>query len=129
MASSRAGGPVSTSEVSSHRPMSFAEFVAIVASFIALNAFAIDMMLPALPEIGRAMNVVRENDRQAVLTALKQADYPSVRGRFEYAANQFPVQDYYLRVVERDASGRITNRLVETVFTDYRDSYVEQCKM
>lgn len=69
------------------------------------------------------------DDRQAVLTALKQADYPSVRGRFEYAANQFPVQDYYLRVVERDASGRITNRLVETVFTDYRDSYVEQCKM
>lgn len=68
MASSRAGGPVSTSEVSSHRPMGFAEFVAIVASFIALNAFAIDMMLPALPEIGRAMNVVRENDRQAVLT-------------------------------------------------------------
>src|SRR5690606_19399595 len=33
-----------------------------------LNAFAIDMMLPALPDIGHALNIVRENDRQAVLT-------------------------------------------------------------
>jgi DHA1 family bicyclomycin/chloramphenicol resistance-like MFS transporter len=48
--------------------MGFAEFVAMVASFIALNAFAIDMMLPALPDIGHALNIVRENDRQAVLT-------------------------------------------------------------
>lgn len=68
MASSRIGDPVNPSKVSSHQPMGFAEFVAMVASFMALNALAIDMMLPALPDIGRAMNVARENDRQAVLT-------------------------------------------------------------
>jgi DHA1 family bicyclomycin/chloramphenicol resistance-like MFS transporter len=68
MASSRRSGLPGPTEESSHRPMGFAEFVAMVASLMALNAFAVDMMLPALPEIGRAMNVAHENDRQAVLT-------------------------------------------------------------
>jgi DHA1 family bicyclomycin/chloramphenicol resistance-like MFS transporter len=36
---------------------------------MALNAFAIDAMIPALPDIGRALNVPRENDRQLVVIA------------------------------------------------------------
>ena len=69
------------------------------------------------------------DDDTAVLAALKAADYASVRGDFKYGANHYPVQDYYLRVVERDASGRITNKLVQTIFQDYQDGYVDQCKM
>ena len=49
--------------------MKFVEFVALVAAMISLNALAIDMMMPALPDIGTALGVARDNDRQSVLTA------------------------------------------------------------
>jgi drug resistance transporter, Bcr/CflA subfamily len=47
----------------------FPEFVALVAFLMALNALAIDAMLPALPAIGEALGVARENDRQWIITA------------------------------------------------------------
>jgi len=47
----------------------FPEFVALIAMMMALNALAIDMMLPALPAIGDALGVVSENSRQWVITA------------------------------------------------------------
>lgn len=68
-------------------------------------------------------------DREAVIKALKAADYDSVRGNFTYGANNFPIQTYYLRVVERDEEGVLTNRLVETIFDEYQDVYVGECKM
>jgi len=49
-------------------------------------------------------------DKDALLKALKSADYESVRGKFTYGKNNFPIQPYYLRVVERDADGVLTNR-------------------
>ena len=47
----------------------FPEFVALIAMMMALNALAIDAMLPALPAIGDALGVVRENSRQWIITA------------------------------------------------------------
>ncbi len=47
----------------------FPEFVALIAMMMALNALAIDMMLPALPAIGEALSVASENSRQWVITA------------------------------------------------------------
>jgi DHA1 family bicyclomycin/chloramphenicol resistance-like MFS transporter len=47
----------------------FKEFVAMVAALMALNALAIDVMLPGLQEIGHALDVSDENRRQTVLTA------------------------------------------------------------
>nr|WP_123287647.1 multidrug effflux MFS transporter [Brevundimonas halotolerans] len=47
----------------------FPEFVALIATMMALNALAIDMMLPALPAIGDALDVASENARQWVITA------------------------------------------------------------
>ena len=44
------------------------EFVAIVAALMAIEALAIDIMLPALPDIGAAFQVVDPNDRSLVLT-------------------------------------------------------------
>lgn len=48
-------------------PIGFAEFVALVASLMALTALGIDAMLPALPAIGDALRVSVENDRQLVI--------------------------------------------------------------
>ena len=45
------------------------EMTAMLAGLMALNAFAIDAMIPALPDIGRSFSVARENDRQLVVIA------------------------------------------------------------
>lgn len=71
----------------------------------------------------------RVDDREAVLAALRKADFDSVRGKFHYGANNYPVQNYYLRVVEKRADGTITNRLVGTVLEQHQDAYVGDCKM
>ena len=45
------------------------EFVALVAALMAVDALAIDIMLPALPNMGDALMVANANDRSLVLTA------------------------------------------------------------
>src|SRR5580704_8458100 len=53
---------------SSHRPMGFPEFVIVIASIMALNPLATDMMLPALPKIASTFHIVTANRPQAVLS-------------------------------------------------------------
>jgi DHA1 family bicyclomycin/chloramphenicol resistance-like MFS transporter len=45
------------------------EMTALLALLMALNALAIDSMIPALPDIGRALHVAEENRRQLVVIA------------------------------------------------------------
>ena len=68
-------------------------------------------------------------DKAAFRRALQAADFKSVRGNFKFNTNQFPIQDYYLRVVRKDEKGRITNRLMGKILTNHQDSFVSQCKM
>ena len=45
------------------------EATVLLAGLMALNAFAIDAMIPALPDIGRSLHVTQENDRQLIVIA------------------------------------------------------------
>ena len=45
------------------------ETVALLAGLMALNAFAIDAMIPALPAIGESLGVAEDNHRQLVVVA------------------------------------------------------------
>eukprot|EP01035_Chromulina_nebulosa_P060665 gene60665-82987_t len=54
---------------STHRPMGFPEFLLMIAAIMALNPLAMDIMLPALPEIGSAFRVSDGNRLQLVLSA------------------------------------------------------------
>ena len=45
------------------------EMTVMLAGLMALNAFAIDAMVPALPNIGQSLHVVEENSRQLVVVA------------------------------------------------------------
>ncbi|MDE1997189.1 MAG: multidrug effflux MFS transporter [Rhizobiaceae bacterium] len=45
------------------------EFIALAAFLMAINSLAIDIMLPALQQIGSSLGVVNENHRQYVVTA------------------------------------------------------------
>lgn len=53
---------------SAHRPMGFPEFVAVVAAIMALNPLAMDLMLPALPDVGAAFHIDNANRLQTVLS-------------------------------------------------------------
>ncbi len=64
------------------------EFIALMAFLMALNALAIDIMLPGLQQIGSALNVTNENHRQYVVSAyligfgIAQLFYGPVADRF-----------------------------------------------
>lgn len=68
-------------------------------------------------------------DKAAVRKALEAAKFDSVRGAFKFNTNHFPIQDYYLRVIIKDAKGRVTNRTLGTVFKAHADAYAASCKM
>jgi branched-chain amino acid transport system substrate-binding protein len=94
-------------------------------SIYAAQAYDVVMMMDA---------TVREtkgelDDKNAVHAALKKANFKSVRGEFRFGPNQYPIQDYYLRTIGKDAQGRITNRTLNKVFTAHQDSYAGQCPM
>ncbi|MDQ0316175.1 multidrug effflux MFS transporter [Amorphus orientalis] len=68
--------------------MSFVEFIALNALMMALTALSVDIMLPALPDIGDSFGVTEENHRQLLVGvymlgfALGQVIYGPLSDRF-----------------------------------------------
>lgn len=58
---------LTAAKAAEHPP--FREFVALIASVMGMVALAIDAMIPALPAIGDAFAIARDNDRQFVIGA------------------------------------------------------------
>lgn len=48
-------------------PLPYREFIALIAWLMAMTALSIDIMLPALPDIGAAFRIASDNDRQLVV--------------------------------------------------------------
>jgi branched-chain amino acid transport system substrate-binding protein len=71
------------------------------------------------------------DNKDAVRAALRKANFKSVRGDFRFGTNQFPVQDFYLRVVRKDESfnGELNNRSLNKVMEKHVDAYASQCPM
>ncbi len=82
--------------------------------------------------IGSALKAVggdidgRKDDFRA---ALRKGDIDSVRGKFRFANNQHPVQDWYLLHVEPNAEGKLDYRTVKTIATDLVDPHAAECPM
>jgi len=68
-------------------------------------------------------------NREAVMKALKTVKARSVHGPYRINNNGFPVQNYYLRVIGKDAKGRIVNKTMGTVFTNHADAYAKDCPL
>ncbi len=93
-------------------------------SIYAAQAFDAMMMIDA---------AVREvkgkvDNRDAVRAALKKANFKSVRGDFRFGHNQFPIQDFWLRVIRKDGND-INNRTLSKVMEKHVDAYAAQCSM
>ncbi len=69
-------------------------------------------------------------DQDAVRKALKAARFDSVRGAFKFNSNNFPVQNYYVRVVGSDGKGGLVNKTIGgPILKDHGDAYVGACPM
>jgi len=68
-------------------------------------------------------------DRDALRTALEAADFESVRGKFSFSKNHYPVQDFYLNRVVKREDGKYATSIVEKVYEDYADAHVSECSM
>ena len=53
-----------------NKPTIEIEFVALMASLMSIVALSIDALLPALPDIGNALNVIDPNDNQKLVTMI-----------------------------------------------------------
>lgn len=71
----------------------------------------------------------RIEDRDALRKGLRATQFQSVRGSFKLNNNHFPIQDYYLRIVSRDAQGRVTNRLLNRIYASRADAFAASCPM
>ena len=85
----------------------------------------------AINLIDSAVRAVKGNtaDRAGMQAAMKKADFASVRGPFTYNTNNFPIENFYLLKIGKDADGNLIREIQSTVFTDHKDAYSAECKM
>ncbi len=70
-----------------------------------------------------------EGKRDAFRAALRKADIQSVRGKFRFANNQHPIQDWYLLHVEPDAAGKLGYKTLKVIAPDHVDPHAAECPM
>ena len=68
-------------------------------------------------------------DKPAFMAALKQGSAKSVRGTLKFNNNNFPINDWYVFEVAKDAKGRVSLKTVATPLKDHQDAYHTQCAM
>ena len=71
----------------------------------------------------------KTDDRDAVRAAMRKADFKSLRGKFKFGPNHYPIQDFFLVKVAKRADGKYQTEIVERVFADYADVYAKDCAM
>jgi branched-chain amino acid transport system substrate-binding protein len=69
------------------------------------------------------------DDKDALSKALHTADFKSVRGKFKFGVNNFPIQDYILRKVVKNDKGELVTQTIATLATDAIDTYAKDCKL
>ena len=68
-------------------------------------------------------------DKAAVRAALKKADFVSLRGKFKFNTNGYPIQDFYVVKVAKSADGKFQTEIEEKLFSDYGDTYAADCAL
>jgi branched-chain amino acid transport system substrate-binding protein len=68
-------------------------------------------------------------DKAAFRKALAAAHFQSLRGKFRFDRNHFPLADEVLTTVAKDERGRLVFTAGETIFVDHHDAYVGDCRM
>ena len=67
--------------------------------------------------------------KDAMRAEMRKANYASVRGPYKYGNNHFPIQNFYLQDVVKDAQGNLTLKTEATIVKDSQDQFHEKCPM
>lgn len=68
-------------------------------------------------------------DRDALRAALRAAPFESVRGKFAFNNNQFPIQNIYMQQVAKDDDGQMYQKLLGLAAADVKDPYHQDCEL
>jgi branched-chain amino acid transport system substrate-binding protein len=85
----------------------------------------------AMQLLNAALLEVKGNtaDKPALIAAIEKANFPSVRGKFKFTSNHFPIQDYNLEQVVKTDDGKLIQVTRGTIEKDYSNSFVKDCNM
>jgi branched-chain amino acid transport system substrate-binding protein len=92
-----------------------------------ISAYAYDgarLLDSALKSIGGKIS-----DKPALIAALEKANFTSVRGNFKFTSNHFPIQDYNLLEVVKNADGKLVQVTRAKMQNNYSNQYVADCRM
>ena len=67
--------------------------------------------------------------KDAIRDTMRKANYASVRGPYKYGNNHFPIQNFYLQDVVKDAGGNLALKTVTTIVKDSQDKFHDRCPM
>jgi branched-chain amino acid transport system substrate-binding protein len=67
--------------------------------------------------------------KDAMRDQMRKANYKSVRGPYKYGNNHFPIQNFYLQDVVKDAKGELVLKTVATIVKDSQDKHHQKCTM
>jgi branched-chain amino acid transport system substrate-binding protein len=81
--------------------------------------------------IDSAVKAVKGNvkDTKAMVTAMRKADYDSIRGRYQFNVNHHPIQSFYLLKAVKGGQDGAEMKIEKKVFENHKDSYYQECKM
>lgn len=99
---------------------SFREAYGRTPSAFAAQAYDLPVLLDA---------ALRRNggktEMNALRAAMKTTPFPSVRGAFSFASNQFPIQNFYVTKIERSSTG--LSYAVRTTLPNLKDELADKC--
>jgi branched-chain amino acid transport system substrate-binding protein len=70
----------------------------------------------------------KTDNKDALRAAMAKAPFTSLRGKFKFNTNHYPIQDFYqVKVVQ--VGDKYATSIDKKVFTDYADPHVKDCAM
>ncbi|MBI4967227.1 MAG: ABC transporter substrate-binding protein [Rhodospirillales bacterium] len=94
-------------------------------SFYAAQAYDSVMMINAAVAAAGGNLANKEAMRQA----MRKADFPNTRGKIRFGNNHFPIQNFYLQEVVKDARGEYGLKGLSVALKDSQDPYHDKCTM
>ena len=82
--------------------------------------------------IDSAVRAVNGNlsDKKGMIAAMRKANYNSLRGKYTYNNNHFPIQNFYLlKTVSGPAGKDPVMEIQKAIFTNHKDAYSKECPM
>jgi branched-chain amino acid transport system substrate-binding protein len=67
--------------------------------------------------------------KDAMRDEMRKASYASVRGPYRYGNNHFPIENFYLQEVVKDATGNLALKTMATIVKDNQDQFHGRCPM